>query len=137
MVKISEKVKEYLSLPEKVTVLSTSDKEGKNNVGMYGSFMLKDDSTLLVMFGDNRSYANIRENPHAALLVVAPGGTGLQTEGCRLYLKMRSAEDSGEMFDKIKGGIRASIGDGAEILKHLVTFDILETRPIVDMGQGV
>lgn len=137
MVKVSDKVKEYLSLPEKVTVLSTSDKEGKVNVGMYGSFIAKDDSTLWVMFGDNRSYANIQENPHAALLIVAPGGAGLQTPGCRIYLKMRSAEDSGPMFDKIKDGIRARIGDGAEILKHLVTFDIVETRPILDMGQGV
>ena len=137
MGKISEKVKEYLSLPEKTTVLSTSDKEGKNNIGMYGSFMLKDDSTLFVMFGDNRSYANISENPYAALMVIAPGGTGLQTEGCRVYLKVRSVEDSGSMFDQIKDGIRARIGGGADILKHLVAFDIIETRPIVDMGQGV
>lgn len=135
--KISGKVKEYLSLPEKTCVLSTCNKAGENNIGMYGSFVLKDDSTLMVMLGDNRSYANLGENPLAALLVVAPGGSGLQTEGCRIYLKVRSVEDEGKMFDQIKDGIRARIGDGAEILKHLVTFDILETRPIVDMGQGV
>ncbi len=137
MSKISEKVKEYLSATGKMNVLSTANKAGATNVAMFGSFLLSEDKTLMLMLGDNNTYANLKENPHAALLVVLPGKTGMQTEGCRIYLKLRSVEDSGDMFDQMKAGVRAKIGDAAEMLKHLVIFDIVKTRPILDMGQGI
>lgn len=137
MSKVSDKVKEYLTLSEKVSVLSTSNKAGENNIAMFGSFVLSDDSTMMLMLGDNRSHANLRENPRAALLVIVPGTSGMQTEGCRVYLKAKSIEDSGQMFDRMKSGVRAKVGDAAEMLKHLVTFEIVDARPIVDMGQGI
>jgi len=134
---ISEKVKEYLSANSKMNVLSTANKAGETNVAMFGSFLLSDDTTMMLMLGENNSYANLKENPHAALLVVLPGRTGMQTEGCRIYLKLRSIEDSGDMFDRIKAGVRAKVGNAAEVLKHLVIFDIVKTRPILDMGQMI
>jgi hypothetical protein len=63
--------------------------------------------------------------------------TGLAMEGCRLYLKVRSIEDRGEKWEEAKALIRARIGAGADMLKHLVWFDILEARPILDFGQGI
>lgn len=134
---ISEKVKDYLSATGKMNVLSTANKAGETNVAMFGSFLLSDDKTMMLMLGDNTSYANLTENPHAALLLVLPGKTGMQTEGCRIYLKLRSVEDSGDMFDRMKAGVREKVGDAAEILKHLAIFDIIKTRPILDMGQGI
>lgn len=134
---ISEKVKEYLSVSGKMSVLSTANKAGETNIAMFGSFLLSDESTLILMLGENNSYANLAENPYAALLIVLPGKTGMQTEGCRIYLKLRSVEGSGEIFDSMKAGVRAKIGDAAEMLKHLVIFDIIRTRPIIDLGQGV
>ncbi len=134
---ISEKVKEYLSATGKMNVLSTSNKAGETNVAMFGSFLLSDDTTMMLMLGDNNTYANLKENPHAALLIVLPGKTGMQTEGCRIYLKLKSVEDSGDMFDRMKAGVREKVGDAAEMLKHLVVFDIIKTRPILDMGQGI
>jgi hypothetical protein len=104
---------------------------------MFGSVVWAGDSTIRLLLRDNRTYANLRENPRAALLVTLPGKTGMQTEGCRIYLKVQSIEDGGDTFDKMKAGVKAKVGDAAETLKHLVTFDILETRPIVDMGQGI
>lgn len=133
---IREKVRSILQ-SERMNFLSTSDKNGVNNIAVFGSLMLGDNDTLKLMLGENRSYANLRENPNAALLVVLPGKTGMDMEGCRLYLKVRSIEDSGESFDRMKSAIKASIGDAAEMLKHLVTFDVSESRPIVDMGQGI
>jgi hypothetical protein len=134
---VSKKVEECLSSPEKTNVLSTASKDGECNIAMFGSFVWAGDSTIRLLLGDNRTYANLRENPRAALLVTLPGKAGMQTEGCRIYLKVRSVEDGGDTFDKIKAGVKARIGDAAEALKHLVSFDILETRPIVDMGQGI
>lgn len=77
------------------------------------------------------------ENPRAALLVIMPGTSGMQTEGCRLYLKVKTIEDGGTAFDTMKAEIKARVGKAAEMLKHLVVFDIEETRPLVDMGQGI
>lgn len=134
---ISEKVKECLSSPEKTNVLSTANKDGECNIAMFGSFVWAGDSAIMLLLGDNKTYANLRENPRAALLVTLPGKAGMQTEGCRIYLKVQSIEDGGDTFDKIKAGVKARVGDAAEMLKHLVSFDILETRPIVDMGQGI
>jgi hypothetical protein len=89
------------------------------------------------MLGDNRTYANLKENPHAALLVVLPGNTGMKTEGCRIYLKLKSIADSADMFDQMKACVLAKVGNVANMLKHLVVFDIIKTRPIIDMGQGI
>ncbi len=134
---ISEKVKEYLSVTGRMNVLSTANKAGETNVAMFGSFLLSDESTMMLMLGDNNTYANLKQNPHAALLVVLPGNTGMKTEGCRIYLKVKSVEDGGDMFDRMKTGVRAKVGDAANMLNHLVIFDIIKTRPILDMGQKI
>ena len=135
--KINEKVRGYLQTEARSNVLATTDKSGKVNVAVFGSLALADDETIVVMVGDNRTYANLKANPFAACLVTLHGKTGMQQEGCRLYLRVRSIEDGGKMFDEIKGKVKARVGDAAEMLKHLVFFDIVEVRPILDMGQGV
>jgi flavin-binding protein dodecin len=132
---ISDNVKSLLQ-SDKISILSTSDKDGKNNVAMFGSLMANAD-TLQMMLGDNRTFANLGENPNAALLVILPGKRGMQTEGCRLYLKVKTVENGGALFEKMKAGIRARVGGAAEALKHLVTFEVIDERPIVDMGQGI
>jgi hypothetical protein len=134
---LSEKVIGYLSLPEKMNILSTSNKNGETNIAIFGSLFMVDKKTIMLMLGDNHTFANLKENPLASLLVIAPGKTGMQTEGCRIYLKLQRIEDSGNMYDKVEAGVRAKVGDAAEMLKHLVAFDILKTRPIVDMGQNI
>ena len=135
--KVNETVKGFLQVEGRSNVLATTDKAGKVNLAVFGSLALADDATVIVMVGDNRTYANLQENSSASCLVTLHGKTGMQQEGCRLYLKVRSIEDEGKMFDEIKEKVRARVGDAAEMLKHLVWFDIEEVRPILDMGQGV
>jgi hypothetical protein len=136
-ISLSEKAREYLSRQGRLNVLSTSNKAGENNIAMFGSVMAVDDSTVMLMLRENTTCANLRENPLAALLVYVPGKTGLEAEGCRVYLRLRGMEDSGERFEQMKAGIRAKIGDRAETLKHLATFEVLKVRPIVDLGQEI
>lgn len=135
--KVNEKTREYLQTEARSNVLATTDKSGKVNLAVFGSLALADDATVIVMLGDNRSYSNLQENPLASCLVTLHGKTGMQQEGCRIYLKVRSIEDEGRMFDEIKEKVRAKVGDAAQMLKHLVRFDIEDVRPILDMGQGV
>jgi hypothetical protein len=137
MMKISEATKKFLQAEGKANILATADKSGKVNVAMFGSYQLVDDSSVLVMLGDNRSFSNLKENPQAACIVMLHGKTGMATEGCRLYMKVRSIEDDGAKFNEVKEKIKARIGAGADILKHLVLFDIVEARPILDFGQGI
>ncbi len=135
--KVNEKVRGYLQAEGRSNVLATTDKSGKVNLAVFGSLALADDATVIVMVGDNRTYVNLQENPLASCLVTLHGKTGMQQEGCRIYLKVRSIEDEGKMFSDIKEKVRARVGGAAEMLKHLVRFDVQEIRPILDMGQGV
>jgi hypothetical protein len=135
--KISETVKKCLETEGKTSMLATSDKSGKVNVAMFGSLMLVDDSSVLVMLGDNRSFSNLKENPQAACIITLPGKGGMATQGCRLYMKVRTIQEEGEKFKEVKEKIRAKIGGGADMLMHLVMFDIVEARLILDFGQGI
>jgi hypothetical protein len=45
--------------------------------------------------------------------------------------------DEGEEWDECKAKLQAKLGKAADMLKHYVRFDILETRPILDLGQGI
>lgn len=135
--KVSETVAEFFKSRDRTNVLSTADANGKVNTGVFGSPMLLGDSSLRMMLGDNRTFANLEDNPFAALLVTMHGKTGFAMKGCRLYLKVAYIKDEGKEFDEVIGAIRERIGDGANILKHLVGFDILEARPIADFGQEI
>ena len=135
--KISETVKKCMQTEGRASILATSDKSGKVNVAMFGSYQLVDDSSVLVMLGDNRSFQNLKENPHAACIVMLHGKTGMATDGCRLYMKVCTIEDEGEKWNDVREKIRARIGNGADMLKHLVLFDIVEARQILDFGQGI
>lgn len=135
--KASDTVKGYLQAGDRANVLATTDSSGRVNLAAFGSLQLQDDDTLLLMLGDNRSFANLKDNPYAACMVTMNGKTGMAMEGCRLYLKVRTIEDSGAQWEKTKAGIRARIGGAADMLRHLVRFDIVEARPILDFGQGV
>lgn len=134
---VSSAVRNCLDTQGRTNVLATSDRTGKVNVALFGSYRLMDDSSVIVMLSDNRTLANLRENPHAACLVMLHGATGMGTQGCRLYMKVRSIEDEGETLSEVKEGIRQRIGNAADMLRHLVRFDIVEARPIIDLGQGI
>ena len=50
---------------------------------------------------------------------------------------MKESATSGEMLDMIKGQIAKMVGEEAAKMIHAtVTFEIIELRPLVDMGQG-
>ena len=135
--KVSKAVAEFFESRQRTNMIATSDADGTVNVGVYGSPMLADESRVRMMLGDNRTYANLQQNPSAALMVTMHGTTGFGMKGCRLYLKLAYMKDEGEEFDQVHSAIRERIGDAADMLKHLVMFDILEARPIVDFGQGI
>lgn len=135
---VSEKVRSILTSENRINIYSTSSKNGVPNIAVMGSTkLLEDGGALIVGMGENRTCANLKENPYAACLVKVEGTTGLQMDGCRLYLKVKSIQDSGDVLDNFMANLRARIGSAADMLKYVVIFEILEARPIVDMGQGI
>ena len=135
--KVSDTVKQFLAAEGRWNILATSDRGGKPNVASFGSLQLLDDETVVLMLGDNRSYANLKENPHAAVMVIPHGETGMAAKGCRLYLKVRTMQDQGKEWEECRTKIQAKIGKAAEMLKHYVCFEVIDARPILDLGQGI
>lgn len=149
--KVSDKVKEHLNNPKRINILSTANKDGVANVAVFGSPLLTEEHNVsLVLKDTSRSYANLKENPHASCLVMIPGDTPTKMDGCRLYLKVNRIELSRnpvylQKRDDKEGTWEA--GFDADLKKkteqredsdsHLIIFDIVDARPIVDMGQGI
>jgi len=96
-----------------------------------------DEKTVVMALAENRTLANLRENPHAVYMIMVPGQGIFDWKGVRVYLKMRSCETSGEGIERMRGEISKAIGEAAAgMLRAAVTFEVEEVRPIVDMGQG-
>lgn len=58
----------------------------------------------------------------------------MAAKGCRLYLKVRSTQDEGREWEECKAMIQDRIGKAADMLKHYLCFDVIEARPILDLG---
>lgn len=135
---LSQKVIDILNSDGRVNVFATCSRQGEPNIAVFGSTALfSRDGELIVAMGENRSYGNLKENPSAACLVKLNNSEGLKMEGCKLYLRVKEFHDRGGIFDDFMGKIRARIGKAADMLRHVVVFEITKTRPIVDMGQEI
>lgn len=134
---MSEKLMEYFNKQPRIGTLSTADKNGKIDVAYFGSPQMPDEKTVFMGLGNNRTYANLQDNPHAAFMIMEPGKSLPEWKGVRLYLKMTDCETSGEKLDVIRALIAEKGGEGAaKMIIAAVTFEIEELRPLADFGQG-
>ncbi|MEW5735280.1 MAG: pyridoxamine 5'-phosphate oxidase family protein [Thermodesulfobacteriota bacterium] len=134
---VSEQVKGFFATRDRTNILATAGRDGKPNVGAFGSPSLVNDETMAMMLGDNRTFRNLAENPQGVFLIILHGAVGMGMKGCRLYVTVKETADAGEKFDAMIAPIRERIGAGADMLKHYVEFAVTDARPIVDFGQGV
>ncbi len=117
--------------------LATADAVGKCDVACFSSLRLADRSTMTVTLSPNRSLSNLRANPSAAF-VVTTGDSVQDVVGCRVYLLVSEIIESGPVLEEARRTAAEQMGkEAAEHVKAVVTFDMVETRPIIDMGQGV
>ncbi len=119
----------------RIGTLSTSSKDGKVNVAVFGSPQMVDENTVIMGIGNNRSYKNLKENPNAVFIVLEPGKGIMDWKGARVYLRAVSIEESGGFYETVREGIRKVAGDQAAKMIHAaVRFEVTEVRPIVDMN---
>ena len=134
---MSAKLMEYFNKQPRLGTLSTAKKAGNVNVAYFGSPRMVDEKTVFMGLGNNRTLANLQDNPHAVYMIMEPGESLPEWKGVRVYLTMTDCQTSGEKLDQIKAAIAEKAGEGAaKMICAAVTFEIKEIRPLADFGQG-
>jgi hypothetical protein len=117
----------------RIGVLSTTDRKGQPNVAVFGSAYMPDELTLVVAMGDTRSAQNLLETGRAVFMSVVPNENPMNTQGCRVYLKLRSMEKEGPNLDSVKERVAKIANEkAAQMIKYAVFFDVESTRPLID-----
>lgn len=132
-----EKLAEYFNKQPRLSVLSTSDKNGKVDSAVIGSPQMTEEKTVIVALSNGRTFANLQENPNAVFMIMEPGAGILDWKGIRVYLKMSGYVTSGPQIDTYKSQMAKVVGEqAADMIKVLATFEVTEVRPLIDFGQG-
>ena len=130
-------LKEYFNKEPRLGFLSTSNNDGRVDSAVFGSLQMIDEKTVIAATGNNRTFANLQENPHAMYMIMEPGDSITDWKGLRVYMKLKEYETSGELIDMIRSQAANFIGEeGAKMLHAALTFEVCEVRPLVDFGQG-
>ena len=131
------KLMEYFNKSPRTGTLSTADKAGNVDSAVFGSPRMTDEKTVVMGLGQNRTLADLQQNPHAVYLIMEPGATIMDWKGVRVYLKVRSIATSGPVLDTFKAQMAKVAGEEASKMIHaVVNFDVTDIRPLIDMGQG-
>ncbi len=140
---MSAKLMEYFNKSPRLGTLSTSSKDGRVDVAVFGSPHMIDEKTVVMATAKNRTLANLQDNPNAVFMIMEPaksmepGKSILDWKGIRVYMKMKEYSTSGEVLDMIRSQTAKFVGeDAAKMIHAAVTFEVYEVRPIVDFGQG-
>lgn len=130
-------VRDLVNAPKRVGVLATADREGNPNVAVFGSATMPDDLTLVMALGDTRTAQNLLDTGRAVFMSVLPDENPMLTQGCRVYLKLRSMENEGPNLEAVKAHVASRAGEkAASTIKYAVHFDIESTRPLIDWSPG-
>ena len=134
---MSAKLMEYFNKQPRLGTLSTANKEGEVNVAYFGSPRMVDEKTVFMGLGNNRTFANLQENPKAVFMVMEPGKSIMDWKGVRIYVQMIDCQTAGEKLDDLRAAVAEAAGEGAAKMMHAaITFEIWEIRPLADFGQG-
>lgn len=134
---MSSKLMEYFNKSPRIGTLSTAGKDGKVDSAVFGSPHMIDEKTVVMGLGKNRTLANLQENPYAVFLIMEPGETITDWKGVRVYLKRTDLATSGPLLDGLKSQLARVAGEAvANMMDAAVKFEIIEIRPLIDMGQG-
>ena len=135
---MSKELMEYFNKKPRLGTLSTANKEGKVDVAYFGSAQMTDENTVIVGLGHNRTFANLRENPHAVFMIMQPGDEPASWKGVRVYLKRTEFQESGRKLDNIRAQIAKKVGEmtAKKMIHAYVQFKIEEIRPFADFGQS-
>jgi hypothetical protein len=131
------KLMEYFNKSPRIGTLSTADKAGNVDSGVFGSPRMTDERTVVMGLGKNRTLANLQQNPHAVFLIMEPSADFMDWKGIRVYLKVQNIATIGPVLDTFRARMAKVAGEeAAEMIYATVSFSVTEVRPLVDTGQG-
>ncbi len=134
---MSSKLVEFFNKQPRLGGLSTASKDGKPNIAYFLSPRMVDEKTIVMALGNNRTFANLLENPYAAFMIFEPGMAFSDWKGLRIYLKMKEYQTSGKMLETMREQVGQMAGEEpAKMVHAAVTFEVQNIRPLVDFGQG-
>jgi hypothetical protein len=134
---MSAKLMEYFNKQPRIGTLSTASKDGKVDVAVFGSPHMTDGKTVVMGLGKNRSLSYLQQNPYAVFMIMEPGKSLSDWKGVRVYLTVKNIATSGKMLDDYKSQLLKIAGKAvADMIHAVVSFEVEDIRPIVDMGQG-
>ncbi|HON34712.1 MAG: pyridoxamine 5'-phosphate oxidase family protein [Methanothrix sp.] len=134
---MSAKLMEYFNRQPRLGALGTANKDGIVDVAVMGSLQMIDEKTVIAAFARGRTFANLQENPNAVYIIMEPHAEILDWKGIRVYLRMRDYATSGPQLEGYKSQMARVVGEqAAEMVQVMVTFDLTEIRPLIDLGQG-
>ena len=134
---MSKELMEYFNSQPRLGTLSTANSEGRVDVAYFGSAQMTDEKTVVVGLGHNRTFTNLRENPHAVFMIMQPGKEATSWKGVRVYLKMTEFQESGRKLDEVRARVAIEVGEmtAKKMIHAYVQFQIEEIRPFADFGQ--
>jgi len=128
---------DYFNKSPRLGVLSTSSTNGQVDSAVFGSPQMIDENTVVAATADNRTFANLRENPYALYTIMETGDSITDWKGIRVYMKLKEHATSGELLDTIRSEAAKLVGEeGAKMIYASLIFEVYEVRPLVDFGQG-
>ena len=134
---MSSNLVDYFNKSPRLGVLSTSSANGQVDSAVFGSPQMIDEKTVVAATADNRTFANLRENPYALYTIMETGDSITDWKGIRVYMKLKEHATSGELLDTIRSEAAKFVGEeGAKMIYASLIFEVYEVRPLVDFGQG-
>jgi hypothetical protein len=110
-------------------IIGTAGANGAVNLAVFAVPHVIDEETLAWGFTDGRSLHNLKENPHASYLYLAPTRG---YAGWRLTLSLKKETEEGELLQKIREeASQASIPAAGAAIKAVVYFKVDEVRPLM------
>ncbi len=115
-------------------VLSTADGQGNVNAAVFGSARLVGADRIVLGLGDNRTLANLRQNPQAVLLFYTLARMVFDSRGVRLYLQLEGLLQSGPLFSETVRDIETKAGKmAARSITAVARFKVSAIRPLIDL----
>ena len=110
-------------------VIGTADADGIVNQAVFAVPHVIDEETLAWGFTEGRSIENLRKNPHASYLYLAPSRG---YSGWRLTLTLKRESEEGELLATIRAQTNKVVGSQAgDAVQHVVYFKVDEVRPLM------
>jgi len=133
---MSEKLMEYFNKMPRIGSLSTSSKDGRVNVAVFGSPRMTGEKRVIMATRKNRTFANLQENPYAVFMIMEPGKTTSEWRGLRVYLRMTGYKTEGDELIAFRKQVAGRVSEeAAKAIYAAVEFEVYNIRPLVDTGQ--